>query len=132
MSDWRGSYLAVFVYRGSIAERLNLHIDETGNQYLSECRYLVAVVLHEHGADIEGAIARYGVRLSDAGLADVPFHGKDLLHGNEGYAGVSPGDRKHQPTQFARLVRELPNSVFALRYDASTVYNRAQLNSNRG
>ena len=115
-----------------MAERLNLHIDETGNQDLSEGRYLVAVVLHEHGADIEGAIARYEAHLSEAGLADVPFHGKDLLHGNKGYAGVSPGDRKRLPTQFSRVVKELPISFFALRYDVSTVHNRAQLNSSRG
>jgi hypothetical protein len=38
---------------------LNLHIDETGNQDLSEDRHFVAVILYEHGGDIEGAIARY-------------------------------------------------------------------------
>ena len=86
-----------------MAERLNLHIDETGNQDLSEGRYLVAVVLHDHSADIEDAIARYRSRLSGAGLPDVPFHGKDLLHGNEGYANVSPGDRKRLLTKFPAL-----------------------------
>lgn len=110
-----------------MAERLNLHIDETGNQDLSEGRYLVAVVLHDHSADIEDAIARYRSRLSGAGLPDVPFHGKDLLHGNEGYANVSPGDRKRLLTQFSRFVRELPISFFALRYDGATVHNRSEL-----
>ena len=62
MSEWRGSYLAILVYRGSISERLNLHIDETGKQDLSEDRHLVAVILYEHGGDIEGAIARYEAR----------------------------------------------------------------------
>lgn len=110
-----------------MAERLNLHIDETGNQDLSEGRYLVAVVLHDHSADIEDAIARYRSRLSGAGLPDVPFYGKDLLHGNEGYANVSPGDRKRLLTQFSRFVRELPISFFALRYDGATVHNRSEL-----
>lgn len=127
MSDWRGSYLAIFLHRGSMAERLNLHVDETGNQDLSEGRYLVAVVLHDHSADIEDAIARYKARLSEAGLPDVPFHGKDLLHGNEGYANVSPGDRKRLLTQFSRFVRELPILFFALRYDGATVHNRNEL-----
>ena len=129
MSDWRGPYLAIFLHRGSMAERLNLHIDETGNQDLSEGRYLVAVVLHDHSADIEDAIARYRSRLSGAGLPDVPFHGKDLLHGNEGYANVSPGDRKRLLTHFSRFVRELPISFFALRYDGATVHNRSELES---
>ncbi len=63
VSEWRGSHLAILVYGGSISERLNLHIDETGNQDLSEDRHFVAVILHEHGGDIEGAIARYEARL---------------------------------------------------------------------
>lgn len=110
-----------------MAKRLNLHIDESGNQDLSEGRYLVAVVLHDHSESVEEAIGHYEARLAAAGLPDVPFHGKDLLHGNEGYAAVSPGDRKRLLTQFARLVRELPVSFFTLRYDATTVHGRDSL-----
>lgn len=55
------------------AKRLNLHIDESGNQDLSEGRYLVAVVLHDHSDDVEETIGRYGARLAEAGLPDVPF-----------------------------------------------------------
>lgn len=83
-------------------ERLNLHIDEAGNQDLSEGIYLVAVVLHEHSADIENPIHAYTEHLRLAGLRDVPFHGKDLLHGKESYEAVSVGDRKRMLTQFAR------------------------------
>ena len=64
VSEWRGTYFAILVYRGSISDRLNLRIDETGNQDLSKDRYFVAVILYEHDADIEGAIARYETRLS--------------------------------------------------------------------
>ena len=110
-----------------MAKRLNLHIDESGNQDLSEGRYLVAVVLHDHSESIEAAIERYEARLAAAGLPDVPFHGKDLLHGNEDYATVPPGDRKRLLAQFARLVRELPVSFFTLRYDDSIVHNRSEL-----
>lgn len=110
-----------------MANRLNLHIDESGSQDLSEGRYLVAVVLHNHAEGVEEAIGRYEARLAAAGLPDVPFHGKDLLHGNEGYAAVSPGDRKRLLAQFARLVRELPISLVALHYDASIVHDRFEL-----
>lgn len=110
-----------------MANRLNLHIDESGNQTLSEGRYLVVVVLHDHSQSIDAAIEHYETRLKEAGLPDIPFHGKDLLHGNEAYAAVSPGDRKRLLTQFARLVRELPVSFFALRYDAVTIYSRNEL-----
>ncbi|MDO4289756.1 MAG: hypothetical protein Q4C41_00810 [Eggerthellaceae bacterium] len=83
--------------------RLNLHIDETGSQGLSEGLCIVAVVLHEHSADIVAPVERYEEQLEIAGLPDVPFHGKDLLHGNEDYRTVSPGDRK-------RLLTQLPAS----------------------
>ncbi len=110
-----------------MAKRLNLHIDESGNQDLSEGRYLVAVVMHRHSEKVEGVINRYETRLAAAKLPDIPFHGKDLLHGNKDYAAVSPGDRKRLLTQFARLVRELPISFFTLRYDAATVHDKSEL-----
>ncbi len=110
-----------------MVKRLNLHIDESGNQDLSEGRYLLTVVLHDHSEDVDDVIGRYKARLAAAGLPDVPFHGKDLLHGNEGYATVSPGDRKRLLTQFARLVRELPISFFTLHYDTAIVHDKGEL-----
>lgn len=107
--------------------RLNLHIDETGNQDLSEGMYLVSVVLHEHDADIATPIQAYEERLRQAGLEDVPFHGKDLLHGNEDYRLVSVGDRKRLLTQFARLVRSLPVTYVTLRYDAADTHSQDEL-----
>lgn len=56
---------------------------------LSEGRYLVAVVPHDHSDDVEEAIGRYGARLTEAGLPGIPFRGKDLLHGNEASAANS-------------------------------------------
>ncbi len=109
--------------------RLNLHIDESGNQDLSEGLYLVAVVLHNHAADIATPIAAYEQRLTVAGLDDIPFHGKDLLHGNEEYRATSPGDRKRLLTQFARLVRELPVEFFTLSYSGSDTHSRDELES---
>lgn len=112
-----------------MTNRLNLHIDESGNQDLSEGLYLVAIVLHDHADDIDAPIDEYGNRLAAAGLENVPFHGKDLLHGNEGYLCVSPGDRKRLLAQFARLVRALPFAYFTLRYSASDTHNRDELES---
>ena len=103
--------------------RLNLHIDESGNQDLSEGMYLVTVVLHRHDDGVEGAIRGYEERLAVAGLPDVPFHGKDLLHGNEGYRGLGAGDRKRLLSQFARLVRALPVAYIPLLCDGSDVHD---------
>lgn len=110
-----------------MSKRLNLLIDETGNQDLSEGRYLVAVVLHEHDACISDVIAQYEFRLAESGLSDIPFHGKDLLHGHSGYSNISVGDRKRLLTQFSRFVRELPISFFTLRYDGMTIHNKNEL-----
>ena len=125
--DWRGSYLAFFVIGGHVSGRLNLHIDETGNQTLSEGLYIIAVVLHRHTDDIVAPIDAYEERLALAGLDDVPFHGKDLLHGNEAYATMSVAERKRLLTQFARLVRSLPFEYFTLRYDDRETHSRTEL-----
>ena len=105
-------------------KRLNLHIDESGSQDLSEGKYLVGVVLHDHADDILAPIEAYEKRLLNASLADVPFHGKDLLHGNEGYRNVSIGDRKRLLTQFARLVRTLPILFFTLKYNSTDTHSK--------
>lgn len=112
-----------------MANRLNLHVDETGSQDLSENLYLVSVVLHEHSADVVTPIEEYERRLTVAELTNVPFHGKDLLHGNGDYQSVSPGNRKRLLTQFARLVRSLPFTYFVLRYDVFSIRGRDELES---
>ena len=112
-------------------ERLNLHVDEAGNQDLSEGLYLVAVVLHEHAIDVEEPIRVYEERLRQAGLDDIPFHGKDLLHGNESYKSISTGDRKREtPTRKdleARIRRDLAalifdHLVYFQQFDSISVY----------
>lgn len=110
-----------------MSERLNLHIDESGSQNLSEGLYIVALVIHEHSADITTPIKDYENRLKIAQLENIPFHGKDLLHGNEGYGSISVADRKRLLTQFARLIRALPFSYHLLHYDASTTHNKNDL-----
>lgn len=108
-------------------ERLNLHVDESGNQDLSEGEYLVSVVFHEHQNDILAPIQAYEQRLALAGLEDVPFHGKDLLHGNEDYRAVPVEHRKRLLTQFARLVRSLPFSYVTLHYDVVDTHSQCEL-----
>lgn len=86
-------------------------------------------MLHNHSDNISAPIDEYKKRLTNAGLEDVPFHGKDLLHGNERYRSISPCDRKRLLTQFARLVRALPISYFTLRYSSSETHNKDELES---
>lgn len=51
-----------------MVKRLNLHIDEPGNQDLSEGRRLLTVVLHDHSEDVDEAIGRYEVRFASGGI----------------------------------------------------------------
>lgn len=108
-------------------ERLNLHIDEAGNQDLSEGLYLVAVVLHDHKDDVAAPIQAYEERLRTARLQDIPFHGKDLLHGHGPYETTPVSVRKRLLTQFARLVRSLPIEYFVLRYKKDETHNHREL-----
>ena len=109
--------------------RLNLHIDESESQDLSEGVYVVAVVLHDHSSEVAPSVMDYERRLAVAEIPDVPFHGKDLLHGNEDYSQMSPGDRKRLLSQFARFVREAPFSFFVLKYDSSDTHGKSELES---
>ena len=128
-SDWRGSHLAFPFQETRLVGTVEPPHRRIRGQDLSEGLCLVAVVLHEHSADVSAPIEEYEKRLAPAGLSDVPFHGKDLLHGNEGYRAVSPGDRKRLLIQFARLVRSLPFSYVVLRYSASDTHDRRELES---
>lgn len=48
MSDWRGTYLAIsFFWRLILPGRLNLHIDESGDQDLSEGPYPITAALRD-------------------------------------------------------------------------------------
>ena len=57
-----------------MTNRLNLHIDESGNQNLSEGLYIVTVVLHNHAKNVSAPIHEYEKRLVDAGIDNVAFH----------------------------------------------------------
>lgn len=122
----RGSYLAVSL-AGGFLSRLNLHIDETGNQDLTDGSYLVTIVMHDHSDDITDPVSAYSTRLALANLPDIPFHGVELLHGHGGYESVGVGDRKRLLTQFSRLVRSLPFKYAVLRYDKSDTHGKAAL-----
>lgn len=110
-----------------MARRLNLHIDETGSQDLTEGYYAVSIIIHEHEHDVEGSIASYKERLATAGLPDIPFHGSELLHGHGEYAAVNTGDRKRLLSQYARLVRSLPVKYKVFVYTSFEVDGREAL-----
>ena len=52
--------------------------------------YLTAWVFHDQSKELAQYIGPYLDRLSLEGLADIPFHGVDLIHGHGDYEGISP------------------------------------------
>ena len=49
--------------------------------------YLTALVFHDQSKELAQYIGPYLDRLSLEGLADIPFHGVDLIHGHGDYRG---------------------------------------------
>lgn len=71
-------------------------------------------MLHDHSDDVEEAIGRYGARLAEAGLPDIPFHSKDLLHGNEAsQCGEQWGSLTYAgcPPRFAPCINAVADSI---------------------
>ena len=77
--------------------------DETGEEDMSAGYYMVVMVMHRREDPIDEHIEAYESRLRSSGLEDIPFHAVKLLHGHEGYEGVSPQDRKRMLVAFATV-----------------------------
>lgn len=101
--------------------------DETGEEDMSAGYYMVSMVIHNMGERIDSHIRDYEARLRASGLADIPFHAVKLLHGHEGYEGVSAADRKRMLVAFATFVRRLPISYHVFSYTDYDVKDQAQL-----
>ncbi|MBQ9002886.1 MAG: hypothetical protein IJ087_13630 [Eggerthellaceae bacterium] len=110
-----------------MAERLNIHIDETGTEDMADGFHAVSLVFHVHDDDVASHIERYENALAVAGLPDVPFHGVKLLHGHAEYEGLEPGVRKKMLYSFAALVKNLPVRYVTFVHGAPDVGSASQL-----
>lgn len=74
------------------------------------------MVIHEQEDSLEPYIRQYEERLRSSSIDDIPFHMVKLLHGHEGYEGISPADRKKMLVAFNTFVRTLPVSYQVFSY----------------
>ena len=86
--------------------------------------YLTALVFHDQSKELAQYIGPYLDRLSLEGLADIPFHGVDLIHGHGDYEGISPEKRKRHLIAFSMFVRTLPITYRVFSYERAYTEDR--------
>ena len=89
--------------------------------------YLTALVFHDQSKELAQYIGPYLDRLSLEGLADIPFHGVDLIHGHGDYEGISPEKRKRHLIAFSMFVRTLPITYRVFSYERTYTEDRDRL-----
>ena len=89
--------------------------------------YLTALVFHDQSKELAQYIGPYLDRLSLEGLADIPFHGVDLIHGHGDYEGISPEKRKRHLIAFSMFVRTLPITYRVFSYERAYTEDRDRL-----
>lgn len=89
--------------------------------------YLTALVFHDQSKELAQYIGPYLDRLSLEGLADIPFHGVDLIHGHGDYEGISPEKRKRHLIAFSMFVRTLPITYGVFSYERAYTEDRDRL-----
>ena len=89
--------------------------------------YLTALVFHDQSKELAQYIGPYLDRLSLEGLADIPFHGVDLIHGHGDYEGISPEKRKSHLIAFSMFVRTLPITYRVFSYERAYTEDRDRL-----
>lgn len=53
---------------------LSIIVDESGSDGLSDCHYLLTVVMHDQSDGVADSIEAYEDALRVKGLPDIPFH----------------------------------------------------------
>ena len=106
---------------------LSCFTDEAGAQDMAAGYYLTALVFHDQSKELAQYIGPYLDRLSLAGLADIPFHGVDLIHGHGDYEGISPEKRKRHLIAFSMFVRTLPITYRVFSYERAYTEDRDRL-----
>ena len=116
------------MYRGVFGTaRVNLHIDESGTQDMSEGLYLVSLAVHEQDDSISDALESYDARMRSANLPDIPFHCVDLLHGHGRYEGLEAETRNRLLLRFAYLAYKLPVRYKVFIYEESYIHGKDEL-----
>lgn len=106
---------------------LSCFTDEAGAQDMAAGYYLTALVFHDQSKELAQYIGPYLDRLSLEGLADIPFHGVDLIHGHGDYEGSSPEKRKRHLIAFSMFVRTLPITYRVFSYERAYTEDRDRL-----
>ena len=125
--DWRGAPSRLHLRGRAVLRLLSCFTDEAGAQDMAAGYYLTALVFHDQSKELAQYIGPYLDRLSLEGLADIPFHGVDLIHGHGDYEGISPEKRKRHLIAFSMFVRTLPITYRVFSYERAYTEDRDRL-----
>lgn len=87
---------------------LSVFCDEAGQQDMSEGYYILTLVLHDQANPLTPFAEDYQAHLAADALPDIPFHGKDLLHGHGDYEGMDLSLRKRLLIRFGIFMQKAP------------------------
>lgn len=86
----------------------SIFVDEAGDTGTDSDYYLLTLVFHNQDASLEGNIASYEIRLTDASLPNIPFHIQPLMGGEGDYATLSIADRAKMLSYFHEFAVRCP------------------------
>ena len=92
----------------TLAGKLSLFVDESGDRTGKARYYLVTLVMHDRSDEILGGVGNYERALLLSDLPNVPFHSEPLLNGRGPYTNLSIQQRKKLLVAFNVLVQRLP------------------------
>ena len=113
-----GAYPPASLYLGvlTLAGKLSLFVDESGDRTGRARYYLVTLVAHDQSDGITKCIGNYEQSLLLSDLPNIPFHSEPLLNGHGPYANLSMQQRKKILIAFNVLVQRLPIRYHTLAY----------------
>ena len=87
---------------------LDIFVDESGSDGLSDRYYLLTVVMHDQSDDIADSIEAYEGALRAKDLPDIPFHASPLMNGKDLYSELDLRTRKMLLGSFRVFFRHIP------------------------
>ena len=113
-----GAYPPASLYLGvpTLAGKLSLFVDESGDRTGKARYYLVTLVMHDQSDEILNSVGNYEGSLLLSDLPNIPFHSDPLLNGHGPYANLSIRQRKKLLIAFSILIQRLPIRYFTFAY----------------
>lgn len=95
----------------------SIFVDESGDVGETSDFYLIVLVLHNQGLDLQPHFKPYELSLKVRALDDIPMHLGPLLQGHDAYEHMTIDERKKYLYSFAVLAEHLPINYAVFSYE---------------